>query len=625
MRLAKPSLRKLLDQKKIYSWLEHFRPLLTEMWIVLVENDGQIFVELSPSAGDELQLEAVDYEAPELSLPLQVQGAVVGYLQAGGQGAAAANKALLQVIHTGLSLLLSRIMESRGLAQEALERYREINLLYKIGETIGTSLDPEIIPELILQEAIQVVKSAVGCVLLAEEAEELQLASSYGASASLQILVKAGETLYATSEGKTAKILTAGQFSAPGQKLAAILSVPLQTSENILGLVLLGRVREHSVFTAGELKLLTALASQVAVMMENARLFVDVKQQRDAIAEMKNYMDNIFASIASGVITTDIADKISLLNRAAEEVLCLDAEKVVGNSHLEDLPGIGSSLAGLAEIVKQSNQAVVGHELQAFLPERGQVSLQLQLSPLLNDYAQSSEGVAIVLDDLTAQRQLEAEVQQVRGTFERYVSPRVVQQLLSDPSRVQLGGLRQEVAIFFADLRGFTAFSEGLDPESLFKVLNRYLTLGAQAVLAEGGTLDKFMGDAVMAIFNAPLAQPDYPIRAVRAALSLQQAIKNLHVERDMVKELTFGVGIGTGSAVVGNVGSPQLQNYTAIGDSVNLASRLQEYAEPGQILIEDQTYQLVKDHIRVGEVGKIHFKGYRKLKMVYEVRGLKA
>ncbi|MEA3309810.1 MAG: adenylate/guanylate cyclase domain-containing protein [Chloroflexota bacterium] len=617
LKTVKLSLLRLLDRSLLQSWLATCRPLLAEMQVALVENDGRILMEVGvpPEAG---------LETPSSSFPLKVQEQVIGTLQATGWGVThSPGKFLLPVIQQGLELLLLCGMDSRALAQETLERYREINLLYKIGETIGSSLDPEIIPELILEEAKRVIQSDVGCVVLKDKLGKFWVAADFGLEVMLRALEEAGQILCADGEMlESATILTPGQFSDSEKQLATILSAPLRTRENKLGVVLLGRKKARAVFSAGELKLLTAATSQVAVMMENARLFVDIKQQRDAIAEMKNYMDNIFASIASGVITTDMADRISLLNRAAEEVLCLNAAQVVGNSYLADLPGVGPSLAVLAETVKQSNHAVIGRELQSTLPERGQVNLQLHLSPLLNNYAQSVEGVAIVLEDLTAQRQLEAEVQQVRGTFERYVSPSVVQQLLSDPSRVRLGGVRQDVSIFFADLGGFTTFSENLDPEVLFVVLNRYLTLGAQAVLDEGGTLDKFMGDAVMAIFNAPLPQSDYAFRAVRAAWNLKCAIQTLHARPGSAKEMLFGVGIGTGPAVVGNVGSPQLQNYTAIGGSVNLASRLQEYAEPGQILIEEQTYQLVSQNVRVRQLGEIHFKGYSKLKMVYEVVG---
>ena len=228
------------------------------------------------------------------------------------------------------------------------------------------------------------------------------------------------------------------------------------------------------------------------------------------------------------------------------------------------------------------------------------------------------------MDDLTEQKQLEQRVRQVRQTFERYVPPQVVEQLLSNPENVQLGGTRQETTILFADIRGFTAFGEKLSPEVLVEVLNQHLTLAAQAVLGQEGTLDKFIGDAVMAIFNAPLPQPDHALRAVRAAWNMQQAIVALHADSPPDKQLSFGVGIVTGPSIVGNVGSPELHNYTAIGDSVNLAARLQSYARGGQVLLDVKAYEQVRDQIVARELGAVQIKGHSEPDLVFEVLRLR-
>ena len=139
--------------------------------------------------------------------------------------------------------------------------------------------------------------------------------------------------------------------------------------------------------------------------------------------------------------------------------------------------------------------------------------------------------MAIVVDDLTERRELEAQAQRIRGMFEQYVVPHVVEQLLSDPNSVRLGGARREVTTLFADIRNFTAFSEKLEPEITVDVLNRYLTLASDAILAEEGTLDKFYGDGVMALFNAPLAQTNPTLRAVRVALKIVDALDEAHAE----------------------------------------------------------------------------------------------
>ncbi len=232
--------------------------------------------------------------------------------------------------------------------------------------------------------------------------------------------------------------------------------------------------------------------------------------------------------------------------------------------------------------------------------------------------ALTTQGVAIVLDDLTEKKRLEAQ----RRLFERMVSPAVIDQL--NPDQLQLGGKRTQITALFADIRGFTRFSEEVDPVQLVTVLNRYLAAAAEAVLAQEGTIDKFLGDAIMAWFNAPIPQPDHTLRAVRAALGLRAAVTRLIYELPPQFHLFFGAGIHYGEAVLGLVGTEKRIEYTAIGDSVNTAKRIQENAQANQILISETAYRFVADQVEVRNVEPILAKGKREPVAVYEVIGLK-
>jgi class 3 adenylate cyclase len=197
---------------------------------------------------------------------------------------------------------------------------------------------------------------------------------------------------------------------------------------------------------------------------------------------------------------------------------------------------------------------------------------------------------------------------QIDQLFRQYMPASVATALLADPAQAALGGAVREISVLFGDLRGFTTLSERLSPPDLVNLLNRYYGVAAQAVLAEGGTIDKFMGDAMMALFNAPASQADHALRACRAALAMQRAIAPIAAEAgDMPR---FGIGINTGEALVGNIGSEAIRNFTAIGDTVNLSSRLQSRAEGGQVLINASTYALVRDHVDVQPLGEITVKG---------------
>ena len=198
----------------------------------------------------------------------------------------------------------------------------------------------------------------------------------------------------------------------------------------------------------------------------------------------------------------------------------------------------------------------------------------------------------------------------IRDLFQRYVGPTVVERLVSDMQNLTLGGKRQEITVLFADLRGFTQFSENLPPERLVEVLNQYLALVVEAIFAQEGTVDKFIGDAVMSVFNAPLPQPDHTLRAVRAALAIQRAMADYHTRAAHDSRLSFGIGIHVGQAVVGNIGTVQQMNYTAIGDTVNLAWRLQENARGGQIMLSQAAYEAVKHQVIVEDLGPLLVKG---------------
>lgn len=171
-------------------------------------------------------------------------------------------------------------------------------------------------------------------------------------------------------------------------------------------------------------------------------------------------------------------------------------------------------------------------------------------------------------------------------------------------------GQRQVITVLFADLRRFTSFAERRDPVVLLATVNSYLTIAADAVLHYGGMIDKFMGDAAMAIFNASSGQPDHAMRAIRAALYIQERMAFFNSQ--VKPALQFGIGISTGEAVVGRVGTPTIYNYTALGDTVNVAARLEAKARGGEILISDDTYQLVSHWFEAEPVGQLRVRGRR-------------
>jgi PAS domain S-box-containing protein len=335
------------------------------------------------------------------------------------------------------------------------------------------------------------------------------------------------------------------------------------------------------------------------------------------VTELKNLMDDVFASIVSGVITADVQDQITLCNRAACSILGRASAEIVGRPLGEIMPTFASDILPRLESVRKTDHPIVGLELSQNLPELGSVDWRFNLSPL-KDADQKTQGVAIVLDDMTERKKLEAQ----RRLLQRMVSPAVLDQI--DPNSLQIGGKKVFLTALFADIRGFTAYSEKHSPEELVAVLNRYLAAAADAVLACEGTVDKFLGDAVMAWYNAPVPQPDHTLRAVRCALSIRQAVAILHEQMPPETHLDFGVGIHYGEAVLGWIGTEKRLEYTAIGDSINTAKRIQENAAKNQILVSKEAYERVKDEIDAKPFVPLSVKGKTQPLEVYEVLGLK-
>jgi class 3 adenylate cyclase len=233
-----------------------------------------------------------------------------------------------------------------------------------------------------------------------------------------------------------------------------------------------------------------------------------------------------------------------------------------------------------------------------------------------------TEGQAAVL--ARAAESLAAERREVRrlGLFRHYLSPEVADALLADPSQAELGGATVDVSILFADLGGFTSFAERSAPTAVVGLLNAYFAAGVPAVLQQGGTVVQFVGDGLVAMFNAPVRQPDHPIRAARAALEIQRrtaALAEGHPDWPR-----FRVAVASGPALVGNVGGEEVRSFTAIGDTVNLAARLQAEAAIGSVLVSPSTAERLGDAATLRPVGELQLRGKSRPVAAFELVALR-
>ena len=210
----------------------------------------------------------------------------------------------------------------------------------------------------------------------------------------------------------------------------------------------------------------------------------------------------------------------------------------------------------------------------------------------------------------------------IRDTFGRYLSKKVVDEILESPDGRKIGGRREAVTILMSDLRGFTSLSETSDPEDMVRLLNRYLERMSKVIMEYDGMIDEFIGDAILTVFGVPEKHESDPLRAVACGLAMQNALKELNDElvREGHPNLEMGIGINTGSVIVGNIGSEMRTKYGIVGTTINIASRIESNTIGGQVFIGESTYNLVKELVTVDPPQTIIMKGLKKPLVIYSV-----
>lgn len=408
----------------------------------------------------------------------------------------------------------------------------------------------------------------------------------------------------------------AGSMSIAGYSLRSILCVPLKRKGQVTGVIYADNRLHQGIFGTHEGQLVSAFANQAAIALENARLFDQLRASLREMTTIKEFMDNVFASIGSGVIATNLEDAVTALNRAASRILDLpELEEPIGKSLWAVLPPLYAGFEHLVEEVRAYNRQQLV-EVEPVLERRGQINLNLRLSPF-RDANHTTQGVAIVLDDLTQLKQQQAQL----GLIRRYLTPAMLDNIQTIDS-LELGGVEREISVIYCDVRGFTAFSESIPPERVMEIVNRYLSVSAEAIHQYEGIIDKYMGDAVVGLYNTQLnPHEDHTRRAVQTALLMAAGVLELHQTLPPEQRLSYGIGVHTGYAVLGNVGSPSRKEFTALGEALDIAKLLQENAESGEIIISAAAYERVKDRIGADALPPRKLKDDLELAVMYRLR----
>ena len=487
----------------------------------------------------------------------------------------------------------------------------ELETLFDIGVAISSVLDVNDLAQEVLFRAIGVLNASKGMFLYQNQNSPiLDILSIFNWGDDKFLLSNKIDVFQQMKNGNRGVILTSKHKTEVQKKLKEnnLLIVPLRANQNLLGyMILCNKETRKGVedFNELDLDILTSLSNQAAVAMDNANLFKE-------ITEAKQFNESILGSIATGVITLNILGEVDSVNKAGEKILKLEQE-VILNNHYMFLFEKDQEIIDIITKAEEVNKIVTEINIP-FLTVSEDTIVNISAAPRI-DVNGNLEGLVIAIEDIS-------DVSKVKNTFKRYVSKQVVDNLLEDDTKLNLGGEEREVTILFTDIRGFTSMSENMKPEEVVTTLNEYFSEMIDIVFKYNGTLDKIIGDELMVVFGAPLAAEDDTERALNTAVEMQNKIKELNNIRKKRKEkpVLVGAGINKGYVVSGNIGSRDMMDYTVIGDTVNLGSRLCSAAGPGEIIVSKEVTKNQDKHFNFEELVPINVKGKKDKINIFKV-----
>lgn len=356
--------------------------------------------------------------------------------------------------------------------------------------------------------------------------------------------------------------------------------------------------KSGSPFDSEDESRLKAFTAQIAIGLENAKLFNDVQS-------MKNYTESMLESMTNGVITIDSGMNVVTCNAAAARLMALTPDLVIG----EPATSIGEENLWLVERAKEvlesgDGDILMGVDLK-FLDQS--ITTNLTMLPLKSGEG-GDLGAMVMIEDITNEKR-------VKSTLARYMDPQLADQLLAEGAGDDImGGKDTTATVLFSDIRGFTTFTEALGAQGTVKLLNEYFELMVECISEQGGMLDKFIGDAIMAAFGIPISHGDDEDRAMQASINMLTRLNEWNVTREAKGDMPIhmGIGLNTDNIVAGNIGSSKRMDYTMIGDGVNLAARLESACKQyhAKLLISEYTASKLNGIYRLREIDRVQVKG---------------
>jgi len=400
--------------------------------------------------------------------------------------------------------------------------------------------------------------------------------------------------------------------------MQAGIVIPIFLPQYRAGLLVLN-ARETRHYGRDRLNFLVSYCALAAGMLRSAGLFKELKERAAEIEALERYQESVFSSMTNLLVTTSRDGSLRFFNDEAADAFGLDTASIGKPTSVLLSDCLDASVVSAIDKSLQEGSTLLGVEGIAN-GKRGDIDFSLNLSPVRGRRSDRHDGLVLTFTDQTRERELKERVdvvveerRAIKDMFSRYLSANVVQSLMDSPDSIKLGGDGKRATVFFADIRGYTTFSEGKTPEYVLGVLNDYFSEAVEVVLQYRGFIDKFIGDCIMAAWGVPLTSEEEDARnAVACALDIQKLIENPKRSffRGEAEHLRVGIGVNTGYLIAGNLGSYRHMNYSVIGDTVNIAARLEGVAKAGEVIITESTRALLGDTFDVEQRDTVKVKG---------------
>jgi len=405
------------------------------------------------------------------------------------------------------------------------------------------------------------------------------------------------------------------------------MALPIISPPREIGVLFVGS-RKNCFFNRARFHFLDCYTKLAAGAMQTSRLFDETRVSSKKIDSLERYQENVFNSMTNLVITTDAFGSIYYYNEPAAQLMGLKEEDL-GRTLENTFKNMLSAkvLRTISKSLENGNE-IIGLE-GIYRGKDNEMDYSLNVTPLKTPRGKK-EGLTLLFTNQTREKELKQTVEMVtderrilKDMFCRYMSSEVMEKLLETPDTINLGGEKRMATVIFADIRGYTSFSEKREPEKIIKILNDYFGEAVEQVMQYKGYIDKFIGDCIMAVWGVPVTtEENDAFNAVSCALAIQNKVSSANRKffKSIASNLRIGIGINTGPLVAGNLGSIQRMDYSVIGDTVNLAARLEGVAGAGEVIISQSTRNQLGDKFTFEERPAVRVKGKEKPVQIYNV-----